>query len=148
MRVRELAHWLRAEFEGDGEVEIAGVAPIESAGPEDISFINSRKAAQQAEASAAGCLIVPMDFAGGGRTIIRAEAPRAAFARVIGRLHPPPQPEPGVHSTAVIAATARIGEGGSIGPHASVREGSRIGAGTTVGAGCRIGANATIGAGG
>ncbi|SRR5260221_11202 len=148
MRVRELAQWLGAAFEGDGETEIAGVAPIELAGPAEVSFINSRKAAQQADASAAGCLIVPMDFAGGGRTIIRAEAPRAAFARVIGRLHPPPQPEPGVHSTAVIAATARIGEGVSIGPHASVAEGSSIGAGTTVGAGCRIGANVTIGAGG
>src|SRR5215471_8942587 len=117
MRVRELAQWLGAGFEGDGETEIMGAAPIELAGPEEISFINSRKAAQQAEASSAGCLIVPMDFPGGGRTVIRSEAPRATFARVIGRLYPPPQPEPGVHSSAVIAATARIGEGVSIGPH-------------------------------
>src|ERR1700693_6382874 len=94
MRVRELAQWLGAVFEGDGEVEIAGVAPIESAGPAGISFINSRKAPQQAEASAAGCLIVPMDFAGAGRTLIRAASPRTAFARTIGRLHPPRQPEP------------------------------------------------------
>src|SRR5262247_3006144 len=100
MRVRELAQWLGAGFEGDGEMEIVGVAPIELAGPAEISFINSRKAAQQAEASAAGCLVVPMDFAGGGRTVIRAEAPRAAFARVIGLLHPRPRPEPGIHSTA------------------------------------------------
>src|SRR5882672_1611297 len=116
MRVRELAEWLGAGFEGDGETEIADVAPIELAGPAEISFINNRKAAQQAYASAAGCLIVPMDFASDrSRTVIRAEAPRAAFARVIGRLHPRPQPEPGIHPTAVIATTARIGEGVSIG---------------------------------
>ena len=148
MRVRELAQWLEAEFEGDGEVEIAGVAPIESAGPADISFINSRKAAQQAEASGAGCLIVPMDFAGTGRTIIRAASPRTAFARAIGRLHPPRRPEPGVHPTAVIAATARIGEGVSIGPHASIGEASSLGPGSTVGAGSRIGAGVVIGEGG
>src|SRR5438552_2188395 len=148
MRVRELAQWLGAEFEGDGEVEIAGVAPVESAGPADISFINSRKAAQQAEASAAGCLIVPMDFAGPGRTLIRAASPRTAFARTIGRLHPPRQPEPGIHPTAVVAATARIGEGVSIGPHASVGEASSLGPGTAVGAGSRVGAGVVIGEGG
>jgi len=148
MRVRELAQWLGAEFEGDGEVEIAGVAPIESAGPADISFINSRKAAQQAEASAAGCLIVPMDFAGEVRTLIRAASPRTAFARTIGRLHPPRQPEPGIHPTAVVAATARIGEGVSIGPHSSVGEASSLGPGTAVGAGSRIGAGVVIGEGG
>src|SRR5213592_2856923 len=106
MRVRELAQWLGFGFEGDGEAEITGVAPIELAGPAEVSFINSRKAAQQADASAAGCLIVPMDFAGGGRTVIRAASPRTAFARTIGRLHPPRQPEPGIHPTAVVAATA------------------------------------------
>ena len=148
MRVKELAQWLGAGFEGNGEVEISGVAPIELAGPADISFIYSRKAALQAETAAAGCLIVPMDFAAGGRTVIRVEAPRAAFARVIGRLHPRRQSQPGIHPTAVIAADARIGEGVSIGPHASVDEGSTLGAGTTVGAGSRIGAGVTIGDGG
>jgi UDP-3-O-[3-hydroxymyristoyl] glucosamine N-acyltransferase len=145
MRVRELAEWLGAEFEGNGEVEITGIAPIELAGPDDVSFINSRKAARQAEDSAAGCLIIPMNLAGGGRTVIRTEAPRTAFARVIRRLHPPRQPEPGIHSTAVIAAGARIGEDVSVGPHATVGEGSSIGSGTTVGPGCRIGGNVTIG---
>src|SRR5947208_7875336 len=122
MRVRELAQWLGSEFEGDGEVEISGVAPIESAGASDLSFINSRKAAQQAEASAAGCLIVPLDFAAGVRPVIRAASPRTAFARAIGRLRPPRRPAPGIHPTAVAAATAHIGDGASIGPHASIGE--------------------------
>jgi UDP-3-O-[3-hydroxymyristoyl] glucosamine N-acyltransferase len=148
MRVRELAEWLGSGFEGDGETVITAVAPIELAGPADISFINSRKAAQQAEASTAGCLIVPMDFAGWGRTVIRAAAPRTAFARVIRRLHPHRPPKPGIHVTAVIAPDARIGEGVSIGPHVSVGEGSNIGPATTVGAGSRIGGGVTIGEGG
>src|SRR4051794_15858390 len=116
MRVRELAEWLGSEFQGDGEGEITGVAPIESAGPHDLSFINSRKAAQQAEASAAGCLIVPIDFSAGVRAIIRAASPRTAFARAIGFLRPPSRPEPGVHPTAAIAATAHLADSVSIGP--------------------------------
>jgi UDP-3-O-[3-hydroxymyristoyl] glucosamine N-acyltransferase len=148
MRVKELAEWLGAEFEGAGDVEITGVAPIEGAGPADISFINSRKAAQQAAATAAGCLIVPMDFASRGRTVIRAEAPRVAFARVVGRLHPRRRPEPGIHPTAVIAPNVRISGGVSIGPHVSIGEGSSVGSGTIIGAGSRIGGNVAIGEGG
>ena len=47
------------------------------AGPCDISFVNSRKAAQQAADCKAGCLIVPMDFPGEGRTVIRARVSAA-----------------------------------------------------------------------
>jgi UDP-3-O-[3-hydroxymyristoyl] glucosamine N-acyltransferase len=139
MRVRELAQWLEAVFEGDGEMEVSGVAAVESAGPSDLSFISSRKAAQQAEQSAAGCLIVPADFANAkGRTVIRAGSPRTAFARAIARLHPPRPPAAGIHPTAVIGEGARIAEGVSIGPHVS------IGRNVAIGEGCILHANVTI----
>src|ERR1035438_6945320 len=54
MRVRELAEWLGATFEGDGEKELTGVAPLETAGGSELSFLGGRKAAQQADSSAAG----------------------------------------------------------------------------------------------
>ena len=92
---RWLSAWGLVEFEGDGELDITGVAPLESAGPSDLSFINSRKAAQQADASEAGCLIVPMDFPG-DRTLIRATSPRTAFARAITKLYPAAKPAPGI----------------------------------------------------
>ena len=62
MRVRELAEWLGSTFEGDGERELTGVAALESAGTEDVAFVGNRKAAALAEASAAGCLIVPKEW--------------------------------------------------------------------------------------
>ena len=137
MRVKELAQWLGVEFEGDGEVDITGVAALESAGPHDLSFINSRKAALQP--TRAGCLIVPMDFAGGGQgAIIRDASPRAAFARAIPRLRPALEPAPGIHATAVIGQGTRIGSGSSIGPHVS------IGRNVTIGEGCLLHANVTI----
>jgi len=149
MRVKDLAKWLGAGFEGDGEIELTGVAPIESASPRELSFINNRKAALQAPDSTAGCLIVPVDFANeASRAVIRTASPRAAFARAIGKLYPPQPPAPGIHPTAVIDVGARIEDGASIGPHVSVGAGSIIGAGTSASAGCRIGRNVVIGDGG
>jgi UDP-3-O-[3-hydroxymyristoyl] glucosamine N-acyltransferase len=138
MRVRELAEWLGATFEGDGERELTGVKSLETAGASDLSFVSSMKALAQAQASAAGCLIAPLDFPP-GRTVIRSSAPRTAFARAVSRLIPPPPHRPGIHPTAAISPQAEIGEGVEIGPHVTVAEGSRIDPY------CRIGPCSTIG---
>jgi len=148
LRVRELAEWLAATFEGDGEKELTGVAALETAGSTELAFVGSRKAAQQAHLSAAGCLIVPQDFPNpGGRTLIRTAEPRTAFARAVARFHPPPPLVPGVHPSAVIHPSAEIAEEVEIGPLAVVGEGSRIGAHCRIGAGCVIGKRVSIGEG-
>lgn len=145
MLVRELADWLGATFEGRGEKTIVRAAPLETAGAEDLSFVGSRKAIQAAASSAAGCLIVPLDYPNEGRTVIRVSEPRTAFARAVCRLHPQEQPAPGIDPTAVIAASAEIGTDVSIGANTSIGEGTRIGAGSIIGAGCVIGNRVTLG---
>ena len=111
-----------------------------------MSFVGNRKAEKGAESSAAGCLIVPLDFPNpSGRTLIRVPEPRLAFARAISLLHPAPEVPLGVHCSAVIAADAEIGAGVSIGPLSVVGAGSRIGAGTVIGSGCGIGNRVTLG---
>lgn len=118
MLVREIAEQLGATFEGDGERMIEDVAPLDSAGSHQISFVGNRRAARDAQASAAGCLIVALDFANtGGRTVIRCKDPRAAFSKVIPSLRKLETPEPGIHPTAVIGKDCRIGEGCTIGPY-------------------------------
>ncbi len=148
MRTRELAEWLGATFEGDGEKELTGVAPIETAGAADLSFVGSRQGLRQAEVSAAGCLIVPADYQNAaGRTVIRALEPRTSFARAVALLCPSPPSPPGIHPTAVVAPGVEIGEGVSVAPRASIGEGTRVGAGCAVGAGCSIGRRVMLGAG-
>ena len=148
MRVRELAEWLGATFEGDGETELTGVKPIDVAEAADLSFVSSLKALKQAETSAAGCLIVPGDFPNdSGRTVIRAAAPRTAFARAVSRLVPPPPHQPGIDPTAVIHPGAELGEDVAIGAHVTIGEGSRIEAGCNVGPGCAIGRRVVLGPG-
>ncbi len=144
MRVRELAEWLGATFEGDGEKELTDVQSLERAGDGDLSFVSSMKALVQAEASAAGCLIVPAEFPP-GRTVIRASAPRTAFARAVSRLIPPAPHRPGIHPTAAVSPEAEIGESVEIGAHVTVGEGSRIESNCRIGAGCAIGRRVVIG---
>jgi UDP-3-O-[3-hydroxymyristoyl] glucosamine N-acyltransferase len=144
MRVRELAEWLGATFEGDGEKLLTGVQSLDVAGNEDLSFVSNMKGLRQAEESAAGCLIVPLEFPA-GRTVIRVGAPRTAFARAVSRLVPEPPRRPGIHPTAVVSSEAEIGEGVEIGPHVSIGEGSRIEPYCRIGAGCSIGRRVQIG---
>lgn len=146
MRVRELAEWLGAPFEGDGERIIDRVNSLETAGASELAFVSSRKAAQQAACSAAGCLIVPPDFDNPTRrTVIRVPDPRTAFARAANRLHPAPEIVPGIHPTAVLGPEVQIGSGVAVGPLVSIGEGSRIGAGSSIGAGCIVGRRVVIG---
>jgi UDP-3-O-[3-hydroxymyristoyl] glucosamine N-acyltransferase len=144
MRVRELAEWLGATFEGDGERELTGVQSLENAGGEDLSFVSNMKALGQAESSAAGCLIVPPEFPP-GRTVIRAGVPRTAFARAVSRLVPAPQHRPGINPTAAVSPQAEIGEDVEIGPHASIGDGSRIEPNCRIGPGCAIGRRVVVG---
>src|ERR1051326_7229408 len=98
MRVRELADWLGATFEGDGEKELTGVAPLETAGGSELSFVGNRKALRQGVSSPAVCLIVPEDSRSRSRrTVIRAPEPRTAFARAMNRFHPTLEIKPGIH---------------------------------------------------
>ena len=144
MRVRELAEWLGATFEGNGEKELTGVQSLEAAGGHELSFVSSAKAMAQAQDSSAGCLIVPLDFPE-GRTLIRASVPRTAFARAVSRLVPPPRHQPGIHSTAVVSPEAEVGDGVEIGPYVTVGEESRIESNCVIGAGCAIGRRVVIG---
>ncbi|HUO30178.1 MAG TPA: UDP-3-O-(3-hydroxymyristoyl)glucosamine N-acyltransferase [Bryobacteraceae bacterium] len=148
MRVRELADWLGCTFEGDGEKELTGVAPLETAGGSELSFIGNRKAMQQADSSAAGCLIVPEDYPSPSRrTVIHAHEPRTAFARAMNRFYPTIEIKPGVHPTAVIGKDVQIGALVAIGPHVHIGDSTRIGLASSIGAGCVIGKRVVLGEG-
>jgi len=148
MRVRELAEWLGATFEGDGEKEILDVAPLEKAGGSDVSFVGSRKAAAQAASSSAGCLLVPTEWPSGGHhTVIRVPEPRTAFARAMSRFYPTAELKPGVHATAVVGKDVELGALVYIGPHAVVGDNTRIGVASSIGAGSYVGKRVVLGEG-
>jgi len=140
MRVRELAEWLESAWEGDGELALRRVAPLEDAGEDDLSFVTVGRSLKLAGTSKAGCLLVPQDFANAAnRTIIRVADPRGAIARAIAKIHPKSLPQPGIHPTAVLGPGVEIGKGASIGPFVT------LGARVQIGTDCSIGAGSVIG---
>jgi UDP-3-O-[3-hydroxymyristoyl] glucosamine N-acyltransferase len=136
-----------------------GVAPLASAEAADVSFIDNRKYLDLLAKTRAGAVIAHPDLAGNvpqsAVTILSTEV-HAAWVRVAALFHPPPPLVPGVHSSAVVGADARIDPSAEIGPLAVIGEraviGKRtriaplalIGAGVEIGDDCRIGGHASI----
>lgn len=111
MKLAEIASALSATLENaDPDAEITGVAGIEEAGPGQITFVANPKYAAAAKTTAAAAVIVAEDFPAIATGMLRSKNPYLAFARAISLFYQPPAYEAGVHPTAVIAPTARIGK--------------------------------------
>ena len=129
MKLADIASALNARLEnGSPETEISSVAGIEQAGPGQVTFIANPKYAATAKSTKASAVIVTEDFPAVGTAMLRSKNPYLAFARCLELFYEPPRYAPGVHPTAVIHASARIGAKAHVGPYVVVEEGAQIGA--------------------
>ena len=147
---------LGGELEGaTRETRIARIAPLESAGPGDLSFLSNPRYQQQLAASQAACVIVAPALREQARqrgACIVAANPYAYFARAtqLWRQAQGCGPVPGVHPSAVVHPDAQVDASAIIGPLCVVERGARIGAGTwlksrvTVGEDCQVGARCIL----
>ncbi len=120
------------------------VAALETAGADDVSFLDNRKYVAAFAASKAGACVVRADLADRappGMALLLSESPYKAYARIARAFYPETPGAPEVHRTAVIDPEARLGPDVAVGP------GAVIGARAEIGARCRIGPNAVIGEG-
>jgi len=123
---------------------LTGVAPLQTARPDEVSFLDNRRYSAALEATSAGAVIVHPDMLARvppGVVPIVTTSPYEGWARVAGLFHPASPITPGAHSTAFVAEGARVDPSAEVGPFALVE------AGAEVGARCRIGAHAVIGPG-
>jgi len=128
MKLSQIASTLGARLEnGSPDTEITGVAGIEEAGPGQISFVANPKYAAAARTTKASAVIVAEDFPAIPLAMLRSKNPYLTFAQAIALFHQPPKYTPGVHPTAVIHPSARIGEGAHIGPYVVIGEDAEIG---------------------
>lgn len=138
---------------------LSGVGPLDTAGPDEVAFLENRRWLPALAGTRAGAVVLDPRFADRlpeGSAALLTPAPQLGFARIAALLHPAPAPRPGVHASAVVAETARLGPGCEVGPFAVIGDGAEIGEGcvigphAVVGAGvvlgprCRIGAHASI----
>jgi len=144
----ELAESVGAAVEGDGNVELRGVAAPERAGAYDLIYVEAAKQAGRAAASAAKCVVAGAGVELAGKTVLRSDAPKLAFAKAAALLlDKAPIAATGIHPTAIVAPLARVAVGASIGAYAVIGEDTHIGDGTQIGAHCVIGAACWIGQG-
>jgi UDP-3-O-[3-hydroxymyristoyl] glucosamine N-acyltransferase len=128
MRLAEIAIALGARLEnGSPDLEITGIAGIREAGPGQLTFVANPKYAGDARTTKASAVIVVDEFPAIPAALLRSKNPYLAFARAIDLFCQPPRYEPGVHPTAVLHPSARIGEGAHIGPYVVVDQDVEIG---------------------
>jgi UDP-3-O-[3-hydroxymyristoyl] glucosamine N-acyltransferase len=128
MKLAQIASALHARVEnGSPDIEITGLNGIEQAGPGELSFVANPKYAAAARLTKATAVIVAENFPVIPCATLRVEDPYLSFARALELFHQPLQYAPGVHPTAVIHPTAKIGRNAHIGPYVVVDQNIEIG---------------------
>ena len=127
MKLTEIAARLGCEVEGGAEVEITGVAGIEDAQPGQLTFLANRRYRLDVAKTRASAIIVGRKEERIPLPMLRAEDPYLAFAHAIELFYQAPRYEPGIHPTAVVSKTARIGAEAHVGPFCFVDEDVVIG---------------------
>ena len=168
MKLGEIAKRLDTQLEGDGAIEIHGVAGIEEAQPGQITFVANPKYATAAHRTRASAVVVTPDFPQLVAATLRDKNPYLIFARVIELFYKPPDYPAGVHPTACIHSSAKLGKNASVGayvvidadvtigdnctllPHVVIYRGAKIGknffghAHSVVREHCRLGDNVIL----
>jgi UDP-3-O-[3-hydroxymyristoyl] glucosamine N-acyltransferase len=133
MRLKDIAEKLGLRLDPpETDLEITGVAPIETATSGQVSFIANPKYAPLAKTTGASALIVDEKFPAVERPLLRTRNPQFAYARAVEIFYQPLREKRGIHPTAVIDPSARIG------PEASIGACVVIGADVEIGAACTL----------
>ncbi len=138
---------------------LQGLAPLQTAGPQDVSFLDNRRYAAVLEKTLAGAVILHPDMQPrlpATAVAILSNEPYEAWARVAGLFHPVAAVSPGVHRSAIVDKSALVDPSADIGPLAVIEPRAEIGprcrigpaaiigSGVVLGPDCRIGAHASL----
>jgi len=158
LRLCDIHAALGGVLHGDGTRAIAGLASLESAGPDRLAFVAQARHAAAIESTLAAALIVPPELvprASARGPCIETPQPYPYFARLtqwwrsrqLAAQRAAADPaEPAIHPSAWVHPSAELAAGVRLGAFAVVEAGAQIGAGSEIGAHCVIGARARIGA--
>ncbi len=144
----ELAERFGCELRGDAELPISNVGTLLSASSSAISFLANPAYRSQLSTTNAGAVILEERYAQDCPVpVLISSNPYAVYARAAQFLHPRPVPEPGIDSSASVAADAILPKSVRICAQAVVGAGTRIGESVVIGEGSVVGDNVSIGEG-
>ncbi|MCW8834827.1 MAG: UDP-3-O-(3-hydroxymyristoyl)glucosamine N-acyltransferase [Rhodospirillales bacterium] len=145
----ELAAVAEAELSrGDGARMFSDVSPLGGAGADHVSFLDNKKYVSEFMASSAGACVVHPDLASRapeGMDLLLSPDPYRAYARIAAAFYPFPKPEAGISEGAVVADSAKTGDGCRIEPGAVIMDNAVIGRGNWIGANAVIGSGVVLG---
>ena len=142
----ELSARFGLELHGDGNHVVEGVGTLMAGGPGQVSFLANRAYAKELPGTKASAVILKKSDASDCPTnALVADDPYLAFARVAALFDPRPAGKPGVHPSAVVAESARLGRDVSVAANAVIEDGCVIGDGCTIGPGTVLEANCRLG---
>jgi len=142
-RLADIVARLGGEVVGDPGTEISRIAPLDTAGPGELSFLANAKYRHQLATTRAGAVILAPPVEAGLAAAILTPQPYLYFARASQLLNPMPPALPGVHASAVVEGD--VAAGASIGPNCWVGRGARLESGVVLAANCCVGDGAVIG---
>ena len=143
----EIAKLLAGEVLGDASATLTGFAMADKARPVDLTFAENEEYFAAAEKSTATAIIAGNHFSSPGKTVIRVANPRLASAKAVELFYPEPKFAPGIHPSAVIAASSQVDPTAHIGPHCVIGGRVTIGANVVLQSGNSIGDDCTLGDG-
>ena len=149
LSAREIAALTNGELLGAPDVTVSGVAPLDRAGPDDLSFLAAKRYLPYFQRSSAAVVLCKPDLVTPGsmgpacRVVVR--DPHVALLAVIPVLYPEPAWEPGIHRTAIVGAGAVWEDPVAIGPYAVLGRGVRLGRNVRIGAASVLGDGVVLG---
>ena len=153
-RIGDLVERFGGQLVGDPNLEVQGIAPLDSADASHISFLsNSKLRALAAQSGAAALIVAPLDDATVATTYEGARIvttnPYAYFARAAQYFAALDEvvPAPGIHPSAVVHESAIVDPSAHVGANVTIEAGAVVGAHAAIGAGCFVGREAEIGEG-
>jgi UDP-3-O-[3-hydroxymyristoyl] glucosamine N-acyltransferase len=156
VKLKELAKLVSGKVVGNEEITIKRVAPVQEAGKGDLIFVLESQFLPAALRSKASAIVAASKTKVEGIAAILVDDPRLALAKILPLFAPKRTAPKGIHKTALIPRSCRIGKEVSIGPFVVLEEnvavGDRsviyphvfIGQGTRVGKDCLIHSNASL----
>jgi UDP-3-O-[3-hydroxymyristoyl] glucosamine N-acyltransferase len=147
--LKDIAEWVNGTLEGEGDVQITGLAAIQDAGEGDLTFVTGDRYATAAEACGASALLVTEGVTiNAAVPVIRVPNADRAFSIVVVRFAPEPTEIPvGIHPSAFVSDDATVDATARIGANVTIDSGAHVGPNVTIYPGCYIGAHAKVGEG-
>src|ERR1700732_4670343 len=128
MKLADIATALSARIENTSpNTEITGVAGKGQAAPGQLPFVSNPKYNAAAKTTKASAVIVAENFPAISAGTLRSENPYLAWAKAIELFYQPPKYVPGIHPTAVIHKTAKVGRNAHVDPYVVIDEDAVIG---------------------